>query len=223
MSKNSAVNLEINNNADGFDVAGGTTKRKLTLTGADVTATGAGTSQHDFAPISGKVALVPFTSTASATVGNSASEATLIGSGVGTLTLSADFLIAGRSLEIIAEGYLSTQAVPNTINLKIKLGSTQILATGVQTPTGSITTRQWRIHAIITCRSTGVSGTVIGQGDFLHHTTTGLLSINWEMPLTTTVTINTTTTQAIDLTATWGGANAGDTITCTNFAVKILN
>lgn len=48
MAKNSAVNLDITNNADGFDVTGGTTRRKLTTTGADVTLTGSGTNTYVF-------------------------------------------------------------------------------------------------------------------------------------------------------------------------------
>ena len=37
MAKNSAVNLDITNNADGFDISGGTTKRKITITGVNIT------------------------------------------------------------------------------------------------------------------------------------------------------------------------------------------
>jgi hypothetical protein len=46
MAKNSAVNLDITNNADGFDVSGGTTPRKLTVTGAAITLTGSGTNVY---------------------------------------------------------------------------------------------------------------------------------------------------------------------------------
>lgn len=42
MPKRNAVNLEVNINADGFDVSGGTTPRKLTVTGGDVSMTGGG-------------------------------------------------------------------------------------------------------------------------------------------------------------------------------------
>lgn len=48
MATNSAVNLKITNNADGFDVAGGTTARKLTITGADITVTGSGTNVYTY-------------------------------------------------------------------------------------------------------------------------------------------------------------------------------
>lgn len=44
MAKNSSVNLDITNNADGFDISGGTATRKLTTTGADITLTGSGTN-----------------------------------------------------------------------------------------------------------------------------------------------------------------------------------
>lgn len=48
MAKNSAVNLDITNNSDGWDASGGTTKRKLTTTGADVILTGSGTNVYTF-------------------------------------------------------------------------------------------------------------------------------------------------------------------------------
>jgi hypothetical protein len=48
MPKNSAVNLDITNNADGFDITGGTTRRKITATGADITITGSGTNVYTF-------------------------------------------------------------------------------------------------------------------------------------------------------------------------------
>lgn len=39
---NSAVNLDINNNADGFDLTGGTTPRKLDVSGSDIIIVGSG-------------------------------------------------------------------------------------------------------------------------------------------------------------------------------------
>ena len=48
MAKNSAVNLDITNNADGVDITGGTTRRKLAWTGADITIAGTGTATHTF-------------------------------------------------------------------------------------------------------------------------------------------------------------------------------
>ena len=41
-------NLKVTNNADGYDVSGGTTARKLTVTGADITLTGSGSNTMTF-------------------------------------------------------------------------------------------------------------------------------------------------------------------------------
>lgn len=46
MGKNSAVNLDITNNADGFDISGGTTKRKLTISTSDINLIGGGAFNH---------------------------------------------------------------------------------------------------------------------------------------------------------------------------------
>ena len=46
MAKNNSSNQDYTNNADGWDLSGGTTRRKLTLTGADVTVTGSGTNVY---------------------------------------------------------------------------------------------------------------------------------------------------------------------------------
>lgn len=44
MATNNASNQKFTNNADGFDLAGGTTARKLTVSGADVAIAGSGTN-----------------------------------------------------------------------------------------------------------------------------------------------------------------------------------
>lgn len=46
--KRNTGNQDYTNNADGFDITGGTTKRKLTATGADITLTGSGTNTYTF-------------------------------------------------------------------------------------------------------------------------------------------------------------------------------
>ena len=48
MGKINAVNLDITNNPDGFDISGGSTSRKLSVTGADITLSGSGTATITF-------------------------------------------------------------------------------------------------------------------------------------------------------------------------------
>ena len=48
MAKNNSSNQDYTNNSDGWDLKGGTTKRKLTLTGADITLTGSGSNTYTY-------------------------------------------------------------------------------------------------------------------------------------------------------------------------------
>ena len=52
MAKQNSVNLDVTNNADGFDLSGGATSRKLTVTGADISLTGSGTATVTFPTVS---------------------------------------------------------------------------------------------------------------------------------------------------------------------------
>jgi len=169
-----------------------------------------------------------FTQTATVTDSNNAAEVTLTGAGTGSLTLPVNFLTAGRTLRITAAGTVGTQAVPVTLNMRLKLGGTTILSTGDQTPGASVTARAWSIQAVITCRTTGATGTVFGQsqGGFLHMETAGATGTptEWEMTATATSTVDTTGTLAVDLTADWAaGVAAADTISCTNLILEALN
>jgi hypothetical protein len=48
MASQTGVNLDLKNNSDGFEISGGTTRRKLTHTGADAIITAAGSAVHTF-------------------------------------------------------------------------------------------------------------------------------------------------------------------------------
>ena len=157
-----------------------------------------------------------FVQTASQTVANTVTETTLTATGVGTLTLPANFFVSGKTIRIKASGVVSDTGTPtNTVN--IKLGGTTVATTGAVAFSGALSNNAWFIEAEITCRTTGVGGTVFVQGRF------DVEPGNFEgMPNTTTDTVNTTTTLLIDVTFTWGTASASNTITCTNLTVEVL-
>lgn len=100
MAKNSAVNLDITNNADGYDISGGTTARKLTITGADMTLTGSGSAVHTFPSTTSTLARTDsaqtftgtqtFSSTISGSIdGNAATVTTITGLAPDTATTQA--------------------------------------------------------------------------------------------------------------------------------------
>ena len=83
MAKQSSVNLDITNNPDGFDISGGTTLRKLSVTGGNVTIAGSGSATVTFPTTSTTIAGLAIAQTFSAlqtfSVGISASGATFSG------------------------------------------------------------------------------------------------------------------------------------------------
>ena len=84
MAKNTAVNLDITNNTDGFDVTGGNTnRRKLTLSGGDISMAGSGTAVITFPSTTGTLANIANSSNLTGTIvagGNSLGAAFDIGS-----------------------------------------------------------------------------------------------------------------------------------------------
>jgi hypothetical protein len=167
--------------------------------------------------------LVYFTQTATATVANTTTETTLAAAGKGTLPLPANRLVVGRELRLDVWGVLSSLgAAPGTLNIKVKLGATLIISTGAVTLTASLAAAVWHLEAKIVCRTIGATGTVMGQGKLT--ITNGLVDIVEQLSNgTSTVTVDTTASKLVDVTATFGTANAANTISATNLALETLN
>lgn len=159
---------------------------------------------------------LPFVATASATVANTSAETTIIGTGVGSLTLPADFFSVGKTLRIKVMGVISNTGTP-TINVRMKLGSTTICASGDVTTPASLSNHLFSAEILLTCRTVGVTGTVFGQGSVQLG---GTLS---QMPATAAATVDTTGTLAVNVTAQWGAADPANTISVTNAIVEKLN
>lgn len=165
-----------------------------------------------------------YVATASGTVASTTSETTIIGSGVGSLTLPANFLTVGKALRVRVLGVWGTTIVAPTINIKFKLGSTVIVATGAVTAPTSLSNQWFEVIVELTCRTTGASGTVIAQGAFLNaEASATFVAFAYPMSETSTNTVDTTGTLAVDVTATWGTSNAANTITATNAVLQSID
>lgn len=159
-----------------------------------------------------------FTSTADAANDHVASDTSIVGTGVGSKTTPANYFAAGTSLLFEVSGYISTALTPDTLNVKIKAGSTSVGSTGAITATASLTNSVFRLIALVTCRTAGVSGTFT-VNTILEATGATLTPLEAKILNTSTVTLDTTGTLAWDVTAIWGGTTAGDIITGTNFVM----
>lgn len=159
-----------------------------------------------------------FIATASATVANTGSETSIIGTGSGSLTLAAAYLTAGKTIRVTAFGFISNTGTP-TLNIKFKLGSTIICATGAVTTTSGLTTALLSVDLLLTCRTTGATGTVIASGVMgIGAVNAGLYPVSGAV-----VTVDTTGTLAVGLTATWGAADPANTLSVVNVVVEKVN
>lgn len=110
----------------------------------------------------------------------------------------------GRTLRFTVTGEI-TNNTPS-LQLKIKLGSTVILSTdSVALVTTANVTNKFRFTGQLTFRTTGSSGTVRGEGFFDEYSSTVAVK-SFSTTNQTTVTIDTTTDQAVDCTATFNAA-----------------
>lgn len=161
-----------------------------------------------------------FTATADATVANTAAETSILGTGVGTKTLPANFLVAGKTIRGKVRGILSDTLTP-TINIKVKLGATVIMQTTAVALITGLANAGFDLGFDMTCRTTGASGTVMGGAMFFYAngTTAQVLAGAG----TAAVTVDTTSSQVIDVSVTWGTASASNTITGQTVTLEVVN
>ena len=138
MAKQSSVNLDITNNADGFDISGGTTVRKLGITGGDVTIAGSGSAVVTFPTTSTTIAGLGITQSFSAlqsfSAGISAAGATLSSISVVGACSGGYFTISQRTSDYLFGTNLPTNIIYEPYNHWIFLG----LDTVIQNTSGNV-------------------------------------------------------------------------------------
>ncbi|MGH7250004.1 MAG: hypothetical protein ACREGC_03450, partial [Minisyncoccia bacterium] len=105
-----------------------------------------------------------FSQTQAITIGNTAGESSILGTGSGTTTIPADSLIVGTTIKILAYGIHSAVAVPN-ITINLKLNGVTIATTGA-VASGNSTNNYTEIRAEFTCYTTGAGGTAWVQSAY---------------------------------------------------------
>ena len=214
-------------------IAGSTTSHASLrlVSGTAPTSPGSGDVWHDstqlclqefVAGIKQSLPGIIFTQTADVTIVNTVTETSLIGSGVGTVTLPANFFSVGKMIRFRMRGIYSDTVAPGTVTVRFKFGSTTLVAASAVTPPGSITNAQWEVELAVVCRTTGVAGTVMPNGVLEFGDGSGA-SKRYGMVATSAAIIDTTASQVIDLTWEWGTADAGNTTTAQVLAIEVLN
>jgi hypothetical protein len=158
-----------------------------------------------------------FSSTTTAGPNNSAAETSVIGTVVGSKTITANTFSNGSLLQAHAQGFFSLPAVSDSLTLKMKCGTT-VIGSAVLTPTaGALTNGSWRFWLDISGRGTGAAGTFISNG-LVELSGSALSATTAKVLNTTTVAFDFTTACVFDVTAQWGAAQSGETLQGTNVA-----
>ena len=163
-----------------------------------------------------------FVQTASATAVTAASETTILSTGAGSLTIPTSwFTAAGTVMDVRFSGKYSTGAAPGTLQLKLKFGATVVGQTAAFTPIISVTDGVYSGFVRLVARTVGATGTIFVADGLL---TTGSTITPGETifsnpTLGTAVTIDTTGTNVVDLTATWG---TGATNSITGYTFELV-
>ena len=168
MATQNSINLKVTNNADGYDVSGGATPRKLTLTGADIILTGSGSNTYTFPSSTSTLlatdgALSALTGTITSTVlGNSTIY-------IGTTGIALNRATA--TLNLAGIGTLGVGAITSSGTLT--LGANNITSTGSLGATGAgKLTKLWATDAEITNLPT-INGGTLASALNLSGTNTG--------------------------------------------------
>lgn len=142
----------------------------------------------------------------------------LTGTAIGTRTLPANFWTVGKSVRIKWSGNVSNGG-GGTHTFLVYYGATQVITRGA-TLTGTLSGAAINAEAILTCSAVGVSGTLnatlhvdyenAGAGQKLGN------ALN-------AVTINTTTSNALDFTELMSVASASNTVSAYVASIEVLN
>lgn len=157
----------------------------------------------------------------SAIVTNTTAETTIIGTGVGTLSVPANGFSVGDSFRAVLGGVMNA-GNSETIRIKLKSGSVILLDSGLQNLGSAVTDDVWSLNIDFTIRQLGAAGvaSIVSLGSF-HYTKTNNASVQgFGFNVVNSTTFNTTISNTLDITVQWGSASTGNNIYSDTF---ILN
>lgn len=139
-------------------------------------------------------------------------ESTLIGPGVGTLSVPANGFFVGGSFRADFGGYMSAKN-NDTIRIKIKSGSVILADSGPQTLPG-ITNNVWQLSINFTIRATGAAGTasIVSLGVFHDVKSANGIQNGFAFNTVNNTTFDTTIPNTLDVTAQWSSNSALNSI-----------
>lgn len=155
--------------------------------------------------------------TNSSDITNTTSELSLIGSGIGSLSVPSNGFKVGDSFSVRIGGFISTSS-NHTLTIKTKSGSVVLSTSGSQTFPAT-TSEIWTLNLSFTIRSIGGAGvgSIITLGNFTSVKSSNGAIQGFSFNTLNNTTFDTTISNTLDITAQWGQLDAGDSIYSNNF------
>lgn len=154
---------------------------------------------------------IPFLTNTVKTITNTTSETTMLDTAsTGSYTFAANTFAALYTLRVSAKGTLNTIGSPGNITIKGKFGSTLIVTSGAVALAANQSSVNYNLELDISCVTAGVSGTFRVEGYLLYGDGNGT-----RINLTNagnTVTVDTTISEAFNLTAQFSVADPSNTL-----------
>tara|TARA_R110000751_G_scaffold287639_1_gene392462 strand:+ start:144 stop:851 length:708 start_codon:yes stop_codon:yes gene_type:complete len=153
----------------------------------------------------------------SATI-NTTGEQSILGTGIGTLSVPADAFVVGDSFHGKIGGLINATGGGgrSEITLRIKTGATVLATTGVF-DLDNATNQGWECELDFTIATIGATGTICTNGNFCY-TKNGSRQV-FGYIFQDVTTINTTVSNTLDITVEWDVLNSGDDIYSANFVL----
>jgi hypothetical protein len=139
-------------------------------------------------------------------------------------TIPANECKTGKVYRITASGSYGTQGLTApSLTMRLKFGTTDIIATPANATSAGASGRQWTLIAAVICQTApSATATVEGNGT-ITRSTSAVAAVTWEFDSTGSVTVDTTVPQTVQLSAQFGTANAANTITLRQFIMEELS
>jgi hypothetical protein len=147
-------------------------------------------------------------------------ETTIIGSGVGTLSIPANAFSIGDSFLCGLDGIISCTSA-STIHIRIKTSSGAVLADTGIIDLAAATNKAWIMNLYFTIRTLGTAGTasISSGGLFSYIRNGGTQFEGYNLSTLNATTFDTTISNTLVITAQWDNASANNSITSRNFTL----
>ena len=166
-----------------------------------------------------------YSATAPVTVGDTTAQTSIVGAGIGSMTIPGGLLGVGSALEFKLSGLLYTAATTQVFNLQAMFGSAVVLQSPMFSLPAGMEAVAWEINARLAVQpSIGVPGVSFAPyGQFTFNLAPGSYQFGARLTNMVPVPIDNGDPQLLDVLVTWSTASSFNVCTCTTCVVKYSN